>query len=65
MTKYLVVIEKNLLAKGEPAIMVCKDERGGEVLGMFSTLDIYGPSRLDTYDEYSVWLTTEADWKGT
>ena len=65
MTTY-VALDKNLLAAGEPSIRVLKDDRAtGELLGIFSTVEVYGPSRLVTYDKVSVWLLTEADWKGT
>ena len=66
MTTYFVVIEKNLLAAGEPAIQVRQDDRSGAVLGTFSALEIDGPSRIITCDgKLSVWLLTEASWKGS
>ena len=63
-TKYLVVIDKTSLAAGEPAIVVRKHERSGKILGTFNYLEIDGPVRLVTCEETSVWLLTDAEWKG-
>ena len=65
MTTY-VVIEKNKLSRGEPAIDVREGDRHGQPVGTFSSLEIDGPSRIVTYDDgHGVWLVTEASWRGT